>query len=155
LRAYGIPVRRVAEAVRGGNNETSGGLLEFGGTEYMVRGRGYAHSLDDFGNISLGVTESGSQIRIKDVGQVVMAPADFRRGVSDLDGAGEVVSGIVIRRSGENALDVIDAKANQGSRTRASDGVKLFLSTLAVDHNTVDQSMETILRSALRSFLSS
>src|SRR6202163_3310997 len=63
LRAYGIPVRRVAEAVRGGNNETSGGLLEFGGTEYMVRGRGYAHSLDDFGNISLGVTESGSQIR--------------------------------------------------------------------------------------------
>src|SRR6266436_7870210 len=82
LRAYGIPVRRVAEAVRGGNNETSGGLLEFGGTEYMVRGRGYAHSLEDFANISLGVSESGSQVRIKDVGQVVLAPADFRRGAA-------------------------------------------------------------------------
>ncbi len=107
LRAYGIPVSRVVEAVRGGNNESSGRLLEFGGTEYMVRGRGYARSTEDFGNIPLSVSESGSQIRIKDVGQVVLGP-DIRRGLADLDGAGEVVSGIVVMRSGENALDVID-----------------------------------------------
>jgi Cu(I)/Ag(I) efflux system membrane protein CusA/SilA len=106
LRAYGIPVSRVVEAVRGGNNESSGRLLEFGGTEYMVRGRGYARSLEDFENIPLSITESGSQIRIKDVGQVVLGP-DIRRGLADLDGAGEVVSGIVVMRSGENALDVI------------------------------------------------
>jgi copper/silver efflux system protein len=149
LRAYGIPVRRVAEAVRGGNNETSGGLLEFGGTEYMVRGRGSAHSLDDFGNISLGVTESGSQIRIKDVGQVVMAPADFRRGVSDLDGAGEVVSGIVIMRSGENALDVIDRVKAKIKEVEPGlpDGVKVvpIYDRSQLIHNTVDQSKETIL----------
>lgn len=107
LRAYGIPVSRVVEAVRGGNNESSGRLLEFGGTEYMVRGRGYARTLEDFENIPLNVSESGSQIRIKDVGQVVMGP-DLRRGLADLDGTGEVVSGIVVMRSGENALDVID-----------------------------------------------
>src|SRR3984893_16403350 len=149
LRAYGIPVSRVVEAVRGGNSESSGRLLEFGGTEYMVRGRGYAHSLDDFGNISLGVTESGSQIRIKDVGQVVMAPADFRRGVSDLDGTGEVVSGIVIMRSGENALDVIDRVKAKIKEVEPGlpDGVKVvpIYDRSQLIHNTVDQSKETIL----------
>jgi len=106
LRAYGIPVSRVVEAVRGGNTESSGRLLEFGGTEYMVRGRGYARSLEDFENIPLGVSDSGSQIRVKDVGQVQMGP-DIRRGLADLDGTGQVVSGIVVMRNGENALDVI------------------------------------------------
>jgi copper/silver efflux system protein len=107
LRAYGIPVSRVIEAVRSGNNESSGRLIEFGGTEYMVRGRGYARSLEDFENIPLSVSETGSQIRIRDVGQVVMGP-DLRRGLAELDGAGEVVSGIVVMRNGENALDVIN-----------------------------------------------
>jgi Cu(I)/Ag(I) efflux system membrane protein CusA/SilA len=107
LRAYGIPVSRVVEAVRSGNSESSGRLLEFGGTEYMVRGHGYARSIEDFENIPLSVSDTGSQIRIKDVGQVVIGP-DLRRGLADLDGAGEAVSGIVIMRNGENALAVID-----------------------------------------------
>src|SRR5271165_6838807 len=107
LRAYGIQVSRVVEAVRSGNNESSGRLLEFGGTEYMVRGRGYARSLEDFENIPLSVSDTGSQIRIKDVGQAVLGP-DLRRGLADLNGAGEAVSGIVVMRSGENALDVIN-----------------------------------------------
>lgn len=107
LQAYGIPLNRVVEAVRAGNTEAGGRLLEFGGTEYMVRGRGYAHSLDDFGNIVLSSNDNGASIRVRDVGDVTMGP-DMRRGVSDLDGAGEVVSGIVIMRSGENALDVIN-----------------------------------------------
>jgi Cu(I)/Ag(I) efflux system membrane protein CusA/SilA len=107
LRAFGISVSRVVEAVRSGNNESSGRLLEFGGSEYMVRGRGYARSLQDFENIPLSVSASGSQIRVKDVGQVVMGP-DIRRGLTDLNGTGEVVSGVIVMRSGENALDVIE-----------------------------------------------
>ena len=107
LRAYGIPVSRVVEAVRSGNTESSGRLLEFGGTEYMVRGRGYARSIEDFENIPLSVSDTGSQIRIKDVGQVAMGP-DLRRGLADLNGKGEAVSGIVVMRNGENALAVID-----------------------------------------------
>jgi copper/silver efflux system protein len=107
LRGYDIPLSRVIEAVRSGNSESSGRLLEFGGTEYMVRGRGYARSLEEFGNIPLSVNDTGSQIRIKDVGQVVMGP-DLRRGVVDFNGEGPVVSGIVVMRSGANALDVID-----------------------------------------------
>ncbi|MGA2403662.1 MAG: efflux RND transporter permease subunit, partial [Syntrophobacteraceae bacterium] len=107
LQGYGIPVKRVAEAVRGGNSEVGGRLIEFGGTEYMVRGRGYAKSARDFQDIVLATSESGAPIRIKDVGQVIEGP-ELRRGVSDLDGTGEAVSGIVVMRQGQNALDVID-----------------------------------------------
>lgn len=108
LQAYGISISRVVEAVRGGNSEVGGRLLEFGGTEYMVRGRGYAKSLKDFEDIVLVGNEKGTPVRVKDVGQVVLGP-DLRRGVSDLDGQGEAVSGIVVMRQGENALQVIDA----------------------------------------------
>ncbi len=148
LRAYGIPVSRVVEAVRGGNNESSGRLLEFGGTEYMVRGRGYARSLEDFENIPLNVSDTGSQIRIKDVGQVVMGP-DLRRGVADLDGTGEVVSGIVVMRNGENALDVIDrvkAKIKEIEPGLPA-GVKLIpiYDRSELIHNTIGTVKETII----------
>jgi Cu(I)/Ag(I) efflux system membrane protein CusA/SilA len=106
LQAYGIAINRVVEAVRGGNNDVGGRLIEFGGTEYMVRGRGYVKSLRDIENIVLTASDSGTPIRVKDIGHVGMGP-DLRRGVSDLDGTGEVVSGIVVMRQGENALDVI------------------------------------------------
>jgi Cu(I)/Ag(I) efflux system membrane protein CusA/SilA len=68
LQAYGIPISRVVEAVRGGNSEAGGRLLEFGGTEYMVRGRGYARSVRDFENIVLAGGETGTPVRVKDVG---------------------------------------------------------------------------------------
>ena len=105
LRSYGIPISRVADAVRSGNRETGARLLEFGGAEYMIRGRGYVQSQHDIEEIALASVD-GTPIRIKDVGKVVIGP-DIRRGASDLDGNGEVVSGIVIMRDGNNALDVI------------------------------------------------
>ncbi len=107
LRNYGLSIQTVVAAVRGGNAETGGRLIEFGGTEYMVRGRGYAKSVADFESIVVSASESGTPIRIRDIGQVVVGP-DLRRGVSDLDGTGEAVSGIIVMRQGENALDVID-----------------------------------------------
>src|SRR5881275_785476 len=126
LQAYGIPIRRVVEAVREGNNEVGGRLLEFGGTEYMVRGRGYAQSIEDFQNIVLQASEDGTSVRIKDVGEVVEGP-DLRRGVADLDGKGEVVSGVVIMRSGENALEVIDRVKRKLSEIEPAlpEGVKI------------------------------
>jgi Cu(I)/Ag(I) efflux system membrane protein CusA/SilA len=81
-------------------------LLEFGGAEYMIRGRGYVKSPQDIDDIVLA-NQNGTPIRVKDVGEVVLGP-DIRRGAADLDGTGEVVSGIVIMRQGSNALDVID-----------------------------------------------
>ena len=107
LQAYGLSINRVVEAVRQGNVEVGGRLIEFGGTEYTIRGRGYARSLKDFENIVLTASENGTPIRIKDVGKVSLGP-DIRRGIADLDGEGEVVSGIVVMRQGQNALDVIN-----------------------------------------------
>jgi Cu(I)/Ag(I) efflux system membrane protein CusA/SilA len=107
LQFYNIPVSRVVEAVRGNNNDAGGRLIEFGGTEYMVRGRGYARSTQEFGNIALSVSENGSPVRIRDVGEVVLGP-DLRRGVTDLNGTGEAVSGIIVMRQGQNTLEVIE-----------------------------------------------
>src|SRR5512146_796314 len=107
LRNYGLSIQRVVEAVRGGNAEAGGRLIEFGGTEYMIRGRGYARSVADFENVVVSASENGTPIRIRDIGQVTVGP-DLRRGVSDLDGTGEAVSGIVVMRQGANALAVID-----------------------------------------------
>jgi Cu(I)/Ag(I) efflux system membrane protein CusA/SilA len=127
LQAYGIPIRRVVEAVRSGNEEVGGRLLEFGGTEYMIRGRGYATSLEEFRNIVLDASADGTPIRIKDIGEVVEGP-ELRRGVADLDGNGETVSGIVVMRSGENALAVIDRVKQKIAEITPSlpEGVKIL-----------------------------
>ncbi len=107
LKAYNIPIMRVVEAVRSGNSDVGGRLVEFSGTEYMVRGRGYAKSTADIGNIVLAASDNGVAVRVSDVGNVVLGP-DIRRGVADLNGEGDAVSGIIVMRQGENALDVIE-----------------------------------------------
>ncbi len=107
LRAFNIPMQKVVEAVRSGNDDAGGRLIELSGAEYMVRGRGYARSTADLGDIVLKASESGVPVRVKDVGTVSLGP-DIRRGVTDLDGKGDVVAGIIVMRQGENALDVIE-----------------------------------------------
>ncbi|HEY4362616.1 MAG TPA: CusA/CzcA family heavy metal efflux RND transporter [Bryobacteraceae bacterium] len=107
LQSLNIPITKVVEAVRSGNNDVGGRLLESGGAEYMVRGRGYAKTPSDIGNIPLVTTQSGTPIRVRDVGEVTLGP-DLRRGVADWNGEGDVAAGIVIMRQGENALQVID-----------------------------------------------
>jgi Cu(I)/Ag(I) efflux system membrane protein CusA/SilA len=106
LRVYGISQAQVGDAIRKGNTETGARLLELGGAEYMIRGRGYVQSAQDLEEIVLS-TNKGTPIRVRDVGRVVMGP-DIRRGATDLDGTGEAVSGIIIMRQGSNALEVID-----------------------------------------------
>jgi Cu(I)/Ag(I) efflux system membrane protein CusA/SilA len=107
LAAYGVPISKVVSAVRAGNSDVGGRLVEFTGREYMVRGRGYAHSTGDLENVALATSPSGVPVLVRDVGTVTLGP-DIRRGVADLDGKGEVVSGVVVIRQGENALRVID-----------------------------------------------
>ncbi len=106
LQAYSIPIGRVIEAVRSGNGEAGGRLIEFSGAEYMVRGRGYVRSASDIGDIVLASSMNGVPIHVRDVGEVVLGP-DIRRGVADWNGTGDAVSGIVVMRQGENALAVI------------------------------------------------
>src|SRR5450432_3727797 len=88
LQSFNIPISNVVEAVRSGNNDVGGRLVEFSGAEYMVRGRGYAQSPGDLGKIVLAKTPGGVHIRISDVGDVTLGP-DIRRGVADWNGTGD------------------------------------------------------------------
>jgi len=107
LAAFGLSLNEVAEAVRESNNEVGGRLLEWSGTEYMVRGHGYARSTSDFEKIVLKTGPGGIPVLLSDIGRVELGP-EIRRGVSDLDGLGDTVGGIVVMRHGENALNVIN-----------------------------------------------
>lgn len=107
LLAYNIPISTVVNAIRDGNIEVGGRLLEFSGAEYMVRGHGYVKSIEDIEDIVLAVDAQGVPVSIKEVATVQLGP-DIRRGVADLDGRGDVVGGIVVMRYKENALRVID-----------------------------------------------
>jgi Cu(I)/Ag(I) efflux system membrane protein CusA/SilA len=119
MRGYGINLRQVVDAVREGNAASSARMLDFGGTEYMIRSSGYAGSLQDFAEISVANAGDGTPVLIRDIGEVVEGP-ELRRGVADWDGKGEAVSGIVVMRTGENALDVIDRVQNRLHAIQAS-----------------------------------
>jgi len=107
LVSFQLPLDEVVEAIRRSNNEVGGRLLEFSGKEYMVRGRGYARSIEDFEQIVVKATAGGVPVLLRDIARVELGP-EIRRGISDLDGLGDHVGGIVVMRHGENALNVIE-----------------------------------------------
>ncbi len=107
LKGHGLDAMDVANAVRDGNQEVGGRLLEISGKEFMVRGRGYLRGTDDVGKIVLKTDKLGTPVLVRDVASVATGP-EIRRGVSDLDGAGDAVGGIVVMRHGENARAVIE-----------------------------------------------
>lgn len=108
LLAYNIPLSRVKHAIMRSNNDVGGRLVEMGETEFMVRGLGYIKSIQDLENMPIGVNENGTPILLKQVADIHLGP-ELRRGLADWNGEGEVVGGIVVMRSGENALKTIHA----------------------------------------------
>jgi Cu(I)/Ag(I) efflux system membrane protein CusA/SilA len=106
LVRYNIPLSKIKHAIMRSNNDVGGRLIEMAETEYMVRARGYITSVEDINQIPVAVDESGTPVRIRDVAHVQLGP-ELRRGLVDLNGEGEVAGGIVIMRSGENALATI------------------------------------------------
>jgi Cu(I)/Ag(I) efflux system membrane protein CusA/SilA len=106
LKAYGLAITDVADAVRRSNSEVGGRLLELAGKEFMVRGRGYVKSKDDLEQVVLKTDDRGTPVLLRDVGTVALGP-EIRRGISDLNGDGDAVGGIVVMRHAENAQDVI------------------------------------------------
>ncbi len=105
LQAYGIPLSAVTQAIRASNTDVGGRVVELAETEFVVRGRGYLRGVADIEQIALKA-ERGTPVLVRDVARVELGP-DERRGLAELDGEGEVVSGIVLQRDGRNALDVI------------------------------------------------
>ncbi|MGZ8378914.1 MAG: efflux RND transporter permease subunit [Gemmatirosa sp.] len=106
LLAYGIPVTRVMSAIQSANSDVGAMVMELSEREYMVRGLGYLRSIGDIENVVVGATASGTPVRVSELGRVSVGPA-VRRGITDLDGRGDAVGGIVVMRFGENALATI------------------------------------------------
>jgi Cu(I)/Ag(I) efflux system membrane protein CusA/SilA len=144
LVAYDLPIDRVVNAVRKGNNDVGGRLVEFSGREYMVRGRGYIKKLSDIENIVVGTNkQGGTPILVRNLATVTLGP-DIRRGIAELDGEGEVVGGIVIMRYGENALKVIQRVRAKLEEMKASlpEGVQIV--TTYDRAELIERSIETL-----------
>lgn len=106
MRDLGIPMPKVREAIRASNADVGGRTVELSEFEYVIRGKGYLKGIDDLGNVVLK-TNNGTPVLLRDVARIELGP-DERRGIAELNGEGEVASGIVLQRFGANALDVID-----------------------------------------------
>ncbi|CAN7776893.1 efflux RND transporter permease subunit [Variovorax sp. LjRoot290] len=119
LAAYRIPHTKVVEAIRKANQETGGSVLELGEAEYMVRASGYLQSLDDFRKVPLMTTDAGVSVHLGDVARIQVGP-EMRRGIGELDGEGEAAGGVIVMRSGKNALETIAAVKEKLKTLQAS-----------------------------------
>ena len=108
LRAYNLSQGKVLAALKGANQETGGSVLELGEAEYMVRATGYLKTLDDFRQVPIVTSDAGIPVRLGDVAVIHLGP-EMRRGIAELNGQGEVAGGVIILRSGKNALETINA----------------------------------------------
>jgi Cu(I)/Ag(I) efflux system membrane protein CusA/SilA len=108
MRAFGLTLNQVRQAIQAGNQETGGSVVEMGEAEYMVRATGYLQGLDDLSDIPLGVNTNGTPLVLADVAELRLGP-QMRRGIAELNGEGEVVGGVIVMRWGENALTTINA----------------------------------------------
>jgi len=152
LRAFNIPVTRVAMAIGAHNIDIGARVLEMGGREYMIRGLGYLQDVGDIANVTVGATMSGTPIRVADVATVQIGPAP-RRGAADLNGKGEVVAGIVVMRFGSDALKTIEAVKERIATIRAGLPPHVRLET-AYDrsdliHRAIDTLREKLIEESL------
>src|SRR6476469_5534257 len=144
LRAYGVTLSEVIDAIRQSNNDVGGRIIELSGREYYVRGRGYIHDLGAIEKIAIRTRgASGAPLLIKDVATVRFGP-DIRRGLLEWNGEGEAVGAVVVTRYGENALDVIERvkKKIDELKFSFSEGVEL---TIAYDRSgLIERSIDTL-----------
>jgi len=127
LKAFNISLAQVKTAIQQGNQETGGSVIEMAEAEYMIRTNGYISKIEDLKHIPLGMTKNGTPILLKDIAQIRLGP-QMRRGIAELDGEGEVVGGIIVMRSGENALTVIEKVKNKIDQLKSGlpEGVELI-----------------------------
>lgn len=144
LRAYGIPLARVAQVIRDSNRDVGGRVVEMAETEYMVRGRGYLRGASDIEELVLRA-ENGTPVRVRDVARVELGP-DERRGLTELNGEGEVVSGIAVARFGENALAVIDGIKRRLEELRPGLPEGVTIETVYDRSDLIHRAIDTLTR---------
>ncbi|NQV18717.1 MAG: efflux RND transporter permease subunit [Armatimonadetes bacterium] len=144
LRAYGISLQKVNMAIKRSNNDVGGKLIEMGETEYMIRSKGYITSLDDLKKILIGINkESNTPIFLSQVANIHIGP-EIRRGIIDLNGEGEAVTGIIVMRYSENAMEVI-----KGVKERLNE-LKQGLPEGVIIHTSYDRS--SLIQRAINTF---
>ena len=152
LRAYGIPISRIKEAVQGSNRDVGGRLLELAEKEFMIRGRGYIESVDDIRKISLGTDHSGTSVQLRDVARIEVGP-EIRRGLAEWDGQGETVGAIVLVRQGADTREVIrNVKTRlEELRPQLPEGVSI---EVAYDRTSlIDRVIESLRSSLTQQFV--
>ncbi|SQD79502.1 efflux RND transporter permease subunit [Moritella yayanosii] len=152
LRSYQIPLSLITKAIKDGNQEAGASVIEMGEAEYMVRANGYISSIDDLKNIPLKLSSTGTPLLLGDVADIVLGP-QMRRGVSELNGEGEVVGGIIVMRYGENARTVIAAVKAKLQTLQASlpEGVEIVPT---YDRSTlIDNAVDNLYLKLLEEFL--
>ena len=152
LRAFNIPLAKIKNAIRSGNQEAGGSVIEIGEAEYMVRASGYLKGLDDLALIPLGVNEHGTPLLLSDVAEIRLGP-QMRRGIAELNGEGEVVGGIIVMRSGENASKTIAAVKARLRQLQGSlpDGVEVV--TTYDRSDLIQRSIDTLTQKLVEEFL--
>jgi Cu(I)/Ag(I) efflux system membrane protein CusA/SilA len=152
LRAFGIPLSKLKNAIRNGNQETGGSVVEMGEAEYMVRATGYLQNKDDLAHIPLGVNEQGTPLLLSDVAEIRLGP-QMRRGIAELDGEGEVVGGVIVMRWGENASKTIDlVKARIAELERSlPEGVEIVVTYDRSD--LIERAVDTLQGKLVEEFL--
>jgi len=152
LRAYNIPQSRVIEAIGKSNQEAGGSVLEMGEAEYMVRASGYLKSLGDFRNIPLTTTAAGVSVRLGDVARIQIGP-EMRRGIAELNGEGEVAGGVIVMRSGKNALETIEAVKAKLAALKASLPPGVEIVTTYDRSALIDRAVENLTHKLIEEFL--
>ncbi len=152
LSAFGIPLAKLKMAIQQGNQETGGSVIEMGEAEYMVRASGYLKSVEDLSDIPLGVSAEGTPLLLSDVAEIRIGP-QLRRGIADLNGEGEVVGGVVIMRSGENALTTINAVKERLLELERSLPAGVEIVTTYDRSDLIKRAVETLQGKLLEEFL--
>jgi copper/silver efflux system protein len=152
LRAYNIPQSKVIEAIGKANQEAGGSVLELGEAEYMVRASGYLKSLDDFRKIPLTTTAAGISVQLGDVARIQIGP-EMRRGIAELNGEGEVAGGVIVMRSGKNALETIKAVKAKLAALKASLPPGVELVTTYDRSALIDRAVENLMHKLIEEFI--
>ncbi len=152
LRAFGVTLAALKKAIREGNAEAGGSVIEMGEAEYMVRATGYVQGIEDLAAIPLGVNAKGTPLVLSDVAEIRIGP-QMRRGIADLDGEGEVVGGVVVMRWGGNASKTIDAvKARLGELENSlPEGVEIV--TTYDRSALIERSVDTLKSTLIKEFV--
>ncbi|MDO8418273.1 MAG: efflux RND transporter permease subunit [Agitococcus sp.] len=152
LRSYRLPLSTVTAAIKAANSEAGGSVLEQGEAEYMVRVQGYLRTLDDFRQIPLGVSATGTPILLADVARVQLGP-EMRRGIAELNGEGEVVGGVIVLRSGQNARQTINAVKEKLATLQRSLPSGVEVVTVYDRSQLIDRAVANLWHKLLEEFL--